>query len=86
MRIFFDSILVLSVLILPFPATLFLMCVGFFLYPHYGEAVALAIGVEVLYRGEGAALWIGQLPLAALVLVLLIVVEVLRSFIRDRTT
>ena len=85
MRIFFATILFIAALILPLPITLLLMCTGFFLYPRYYEAVAVAAFVELLYRGEGRDMFGGYLPLAALALLILFTVEVLRSFIRERT-
>jgi hypothetical protein len=86
MRILFDGILVLSVLILPFPFTISLVCLGFFLYPHYLEAVLVAVGIELLYRGEGAAALIGSLPLVVVALAAFVLVEILRSLIRERMT
>lgn len=84
MRVFFDILLFLSALILSLPVTLLLLLLGFFLYHRYFEAVAAGALIELLYRGNGVDMWGGYLPLAALVLIILILVEVARSFIRER--
>lgn len=85
MRIFFDTILVFSALVLPLSVTILLVFAGFFLYPRYFEAVAVAALIELLYRGGGRDMWGEYLPLAALTFIILVAVEVLRSFIRERT-
>ncbi|OGZ08270.1 MAG: hypothetical protein A3C13_04480 [Candidatus Lloydbacteria bacterium RIFCSPHIGHO2_02_FULL_50_11] len=85
MRIFFDTLLFISAVILPLPVTIILLFAGMLFYPRFYEAVAAAALVEFLYHGSGRDMWGSHLPLAALVLLILFTIEVLRSFIRERT-
>lgn len=85
MRIFFDIVILFTMLVLPFPVTFFLVALGFLLYPRYVEAVAFGALFELLYRGGARDMLGSSLPLAALALSMLVVVEVVRSFIRERT-
>ena len=84
-RIFFDSALLLSVFVAPFPVTIILGVLGLFSYPRYGEAVIAAVVVELLYRGKGGDALGSHLSLAVWALLALLIVEMLRSIIRERT-
>ena len=84
-RIFFDSALLLSVFVAPFPVTIVLGVVGLFSYPRYGEAVIAAVVVELLYRGKGSDVLGSHLLLAVWVLLALFIIEMLRTVVRERT-
>lgn len=85
MRVFFDIFLLFAALVLPFPVTLILMLTGFLFYPRYFEGVAVALLIELLYRGSGRDMLGSDVPLVAFAIIFLVVIEALRSFIRERT-
>lgn len=85
-RALFDLVFVFSAITTPIFATFSLMLLGFFFFPRYFEAVVVAFLIEFLYRGKGSDILGGHLPLTALALFAFILVEVLRSLIREQRT
>lgn len=84
MRRVFNSILFASALLGPLFVTLSLMAVGLLYFPRYIAAVFTALLIELAYRGEGG-IFGAPASFTLTVFFALLLVELLRKFIRTQT-
>jgi len=84
MRISFDILLVLLLLVAPFFITATLAFVGLIFFPRYAEFVALALFAELTYRGGDMHVLGMLVPLTIVALLLFLFAEFLKAFIRTR--
>jgi hypothetical protein len=84
-RILFDTMMFVSLLVLPFPVTLGLVVVGMLTFARFWEMVALVILSDLLYRGT-SEFYIFEVtaPLIILTFATFLAVEYLRSILRAR--
>lgn len=84
LRIVLGLALFVSLFLSHFWVTLSLAFLGLVLIPSYWEFIAVAISVEILYRGGEAfyPFFLTYLPLVAVAVFL--IVELLRSYVREQ--
>lgn len=84
MRISFDILLVLSLLVAPFFVTATLALGSLIFFPRYVEFVVLALLAELTYRGGDIHILGILLPLTIVALLLFLFAEFVKAFIRTR--
>lgn len=83
-RTAFDILLILALFVAPFTILCVLALIGLMVFPRYAEFVLLALFVQLIYPGGDMHLLGASLSLTIFALLVFIVAEFLKVFIRTR--
>lgn len=83
-RVLFAGVLFFAAIVAPVSVTFFLIICGLLWFPRHFESVAAALLIDLLYRGEGHDMFNIYFPFPVIIFACLCVIDILRTFIRER--